>query len=433
MRRASRLARAGSSSGGGSVVRRHRPRYMIALSVGLLLLLGLIVMYAIGPQRANLLNYAYGTGYSDTFFFNKQLVSAIISIVAFVACAIIPYKIFTERYAGHIFLLGLGLCFLLVFMGAVLHLDIATDTNGAYRWFYLGGLGSFQPSELLKLGALFFIAGFLGKRASEGKVNDMQETLLPLGVAIGVSLFVVVVLQKDLGTGLSLLAITLAMMVMSGMKWSILGKVVAALVAVSMVFVISAPHRMERVMTFMKGDDNTSQLDDSTYHIAQARIAIGSGGLFGLGIGKSVQSTGYLPEAINDSIFAIMGETFGFVGLMAILVLFSVLLMSLLRVSSRLADMRLRLLVVGVFGWVGSHVILNVAAMTGVAPLTGIPLPLLSYGGTSMLFIASALGIAFQLSRYTSHKPIEEGGLHDQDSRSRRRLGRTRYAGSGSI
>ena len=414
-------------------VRRHRPSYQIVLSVGLLLLLGLIVMYAIGPQRANLLNYAYGSNYSDTFFFNKQLVSAIIAIVAFAACAVVPYTLFTEKYAKHAFIVGLSLCFLLVFVGAVLHLDIATDTNGAYRGFYLGSLGSFQPSELLKLGTLLFVSGFLGMRARQGNINSVQETLVPLAIALGGALFAVVVLQKDLGTGIALLAIVMTMLIASGMKWSILGKIVGSLVVVGLVFVISAPHRMERVMTFMQGDSNTSSVDENSYHIAQARIAIGSGGLFGLGIGKSVQSTGYLPEAINDSIFAIMGETFGFVGLLAILVLFSMLLLSLLRVASRLPDMGLRLLVVGVFGWVGSHVILNVAAMTGVAPLTGIPLPLLSYGGTSMLFIAAALGLAFQLSRYTSHKPIEEGVLNGQDSRSRRRLGRTRYASRGSV
>ena len=131
---------------------------------------------------------------------------------------------------------------------------------------------------------------------------------------------------------------------------------------------------------------------------------IGSGGLLGLGIGKSVQATGYLPEAINDSIFAVMGETFGFLGLMAILALFTALLLSILRVSARLPDMRLRLAAAGVFGWVASHVIMNIAAMTGVAPLTGIPLPLLSYGGTSMMFIAAALGLVFQISRYYSDR-----------------------------
>ena len=414
-------------------IRRHRPKYQIVLAVGLLLLLGLIVMYAIGPQRANLLNYAYGSSYSDTFFFNKQLISAVVSVVAFAACAIIPYKFFTEKHAKHIFVIGLALCFLLVFMGAVLNLEIASDTNGAYRWFYLGSLGSFQPAELLKLGSLLFVSGFLGTRAKQGKINDIQETLIPLAVALGVSLFAVVVLQKDLGTGIALLAIVMTMLVASGMKWSIIGKVAGVLVAAGLVFVISAPHRMERVMTFIQGDSNTSSVDENSYHIAQARIAIGSGGLFGLGIGKSVQSTGYLPEAINDSIFAIMGETFGFVGLVAILALFTLLLMSLLRVAARLPDMGLRLLVVGVFGWVGSHVILNVAAMTGVAPLTGIPLPLLSYGGTSMLFIAASLGLAFQLSRYTSHKPIEEGALQNESSSSRRGIGRTRHASRSGL
>ena len=278
-----------------------------------------------------------------------------------------------------------------------------------------------------------FVSGFLGTRAKQGKINDAQETLIPLAVALGVALFAVVVLQKDLGTGIALLAIVMTMLVASGMKWSIIGKVAGVLVAAGLVFVISAPHRMERVMTFIQGDSNTSSVDENSYHIAQARIAIGSGGLFGLGIGKSVQSTGYLPEAINDSIFAIMGETFGFFGLVAILALFTLLLMSLLRVAARLPDMGLRLLVVGVFGWVGSHVILNVAAMTGVAPLTGIPLPLLSYGGTSMLFIAASLGLAFQLSRYTSHKPIEEGALQNESSSSRRGIGRTRHASRSGL
>lgn len=422
------------SGGSATAVRRHRPMYQIALYVGLLLLLGLVVMYAIGPQRANLLNYAYGTGYSDTFFFNKQLISATIAILAFAACAILPHRLFTEKYSKHLFWAGLILCALLVFMGAVLHLSIASDTNGAYRWFYLGGLGSFQPSELLKFGALMFLAGFLGMRVKQGKINDVQDTLVPLAIALGAALFVVVVLQKDLGTGLSLLAIILAMLVAAGLDIKLIAKITGILVVLGLVFTVSAPHRMERVATFFQGDKNSQVVDDDSYHITQARIAIGSGGLFGLGIGKSVQATGYLPEAINDSIFAIMGETFGFAGLLAILALFTALLLALLRVASRMVDMNLRLVVVGVFGWVGSHFILNVAAMTGVAPLTGIPLPLLSYGGTSMLFIAAALGLAFQLSSYTAHKPLTgEGGEHGQDPSGRRRLGRTRYARSGSI
>ncbi len=234
-----------------------------------------------------------------------------------------------------------------------------------------------------------------------------------------------VVLQKDLGTGVALVSIVLSMLFVSGMDAKLLAKIVGLVAVVGVLMIVTSPHRLERVGTFLQGDDN--------YHIQQARIAIGSGGLLGLGIGKSVQATGYLPEAINDSIFAIMGETFGFVGLMAILALFTALLLSLLRISARLADPNLRLVVAGVFGWVASHVVLNVAAMTGIGPLTGIPLPLLSYGGTSMLFIAAALGLAFQLSSFTSHKPLIEGEGSGQDSSSRRRLGRTRYASGRSL
>lgn len=413
-------------------VRRHRPMYQIALYMGLLLMLGLVVMYALGPQRANVLNYAYGTHYDSNFFFNKQLASVIIAIAAFAICALLPLKWF-NKYAKQIFFTGLVLCVLLVIMGAVLHLPIAKDTNGAYRWFYLGQLGSLQPSELLKYGVLVFLAGFLSKRVKQEKINDMQETLVPVAVLAGISLIIVVFLQKDLGTGMSLVAIIMAMLVVSGMNGKIIAKVLGAVLILGVLMIAMSPHRIERVVTFLQGDSRRSaSQDDGDYHIQQARIAIGSGGLLGLGIGKSVQATGYLPEAINDSIFAVMGETFGFLGLMAILALFTALLLSILRVSARLPDMRLRLAAAGVFGWVASHVIMNIAAMTGVAPLTGIPLPLLSYGGTSMMFIAAALGLVFQISRYTSHKPLEEGS-DGKNLSGRRRFGRTRYASGSRI
>ena len=328
-------------------------------------------------------------------------------------------------------LAGLAACFLLVICGAVLHLPFADDTNGAYRWFYFGPIG-FQPAELLKFGVLIFMAGFLARRLRQGKINDVQETLIPAGIILAVSMFVVVVLQKDLGTGISLVAIILSALVVSGMSWRIIGRIIGGLAVAALILTFSSPHRVERVMTFIQGDTHQSQSDDN-YHIQQARIAIGSGGLLGLGIGKSVQATGYLPEAINDSIFAIMGETFGFVGLIIILALFTALLLSLLRVASRLADVRLRLIVAGVFGWVTSQVVMNIASMTGVLPMTGISLPLLSYGGTNMLFIAAALGLAFQLSGYTSHKALVEGGGDGKDPSGRRRFRRTRYASGGRI
>ena len=391
-------------------------------------------MYALGPQRANVMNYAYGTNYSDTYFFGKQLTSVIIAVVAFSVFYFVPYKWFTGERSKYVLWAGFLSCVLLFLLGSLLHLSFAKETNGAYRWFYLGGLGSFQPSELLKYGILLFLAGFLGRRASQGKINNIHETLVPVGVVSALSLLMIVVLQKDLGTGVSLIAIVLSMIIVSGVDWKIIGKILGVVAFCGLVLIFTSPHRIERVMTFIQGDSHktASSQEDKNYHIQQARIAIGSGGLLGLGIGKSVQATGYLPEAINDSIFAVMGETFGFVGLMAILALFTALLLSILHVAARLPDTTLRLIVAGIFGWIASHVVLNIAAMTGLMPLTGIPLPLLSYGGTSMLFIAAALGLVFQISKYTSHKVLEEGE-GGQDLSGRRRLRRTRYASGSRI
>ena len=391
-------------------------------------------MYALGPQRANVMNYAYGTNYSDTYFFGKQLTSVVIAVMAFSVFYFVPYKWFTGERSKYVLWAGFLSCVLLFLLGSLLHLSLAKETNGAYRWFYLGGLGSFQPSELLKYGILLFLAGFLGRRASQGKINDVHETLVPVGVISALSLLMIVVLQKDLGTGVSLIAIVLSMIVVSGVDWKIIGKILGVVAFCGLVLIFTSPHRIERVMTFIQGDSHktASGQEDKNYHIQQARIAIGSGGLLGLGIGKSVQATGYLPEAINDSIFAVMGETFGFVGLMAILALFTALLLSILHVAARLPDTTLRLIVAGIFGWIASHVVLNIAAMTGLMPLTGIPLPLLSYGGTSMLFIAAALSLVFQISKYTSHKVLEEGE-GGQDLSGRRRLRRTRYASGSRI
>ena len=391
-------------------------------------------MYALGPQRANVMNYAYGTNYSDTYFFGKQLTSVIIAVVAFSVFYFVPYKWFTGERSKYVLWAGFLSCVLLFLLGSLLHLSFAKETNGAYRWFYLGGLGSFQPSELLKYGILLFLAGFLGRRASQGKINDVHETLVPVGIISALSLLMIVVLQKDLGTGVSLIAIVLSMIIVSGVDWKMIGRILGVVAFCGLVLIFTSPHRIERVMTFIQGDSHktASGQEDKNYHIQQARIAIGSGGLLGLGIGKSVQATGYLPEAINDSIFAVMGETFGFVGLMAILALFTALLLSILHVAARLPDTTLRLIVAGIFGWIASHVVLNIAAMTGLMPLTGIPLPLLSYGGTSMLFIAAALGLVFQISKYTSHKVLEEGE-GGQDLSGRRRLRRTRYASGSRI
>lgn len=412
--------RYGASAEG--VVRKHHGDRLIPVFMVILMLVGLLVIYAIGPQRANLMNSIFGYSYSDSYFFVKQLISFTLALAAFWAMTIIPYQ-FVLKHGGKLLALGFFLCVALAIAGWTGAIE---GTNGAVRWFSLGPLGSVQPAEVLKFGILIYLAVFLGVRTKEGRINDLKATLIPAGLITAAALVFVIIIQKDLGTGISLTTIVATMLIAAGINKRLIFALIGLLLAAGMLLIFTSPHRIERVATYLQGD-NTSTSDADAYHIQQAKIAIGSGGLLGVGIGESVQASGYLPEAINDSIFAIIGETFGFVGTVSLIALFVALLMRLLSVMDYLVDYRLKLVAAGVFGWLGAHVLLNIAAMIGVFPLTGITLPLLSYGGTSMLFMTAALGLVFQLSRYTVH-PSRIKEETNENSRSRRGLGRPRYA-----
>lgn len=421
--RAVRRVTGGDSGDRG--VRRHRPDYHIVLYMGLLMLLGLIVMYAIGPQRANVLNNAYGTDYyTPMYFFLKQATSIVLALAAFVLLATTPFE-WVKRHANIILIAGFIACIILAFSGWV-GLGIAQCSLGACRWFELGPLGSLQPAEFLKFGLLVFTAGFLAVRMRQGLVNDLHKTLIPLGLTLLLAVIFVIGIQKDMGTGIVFLSIFAAMFMVAGLTKKVGIGLVLAAVGLLVALILIAPHRMERVTTFFASDEASMAIDDANYHITHAKIAIGSGGVVGVGIGNSVQATGYLPEAINDSVFAIMGETFGFIGLALLLLLFTTLLLRLLRIVDHLPDNWMKLIVAGIFGWFVAHVILNVAAMIGIFPLTGITLPLLSFGGTSMIFIAGALGLAFQLSRYTLHGSVNKENDYENPG-SRRGIGRSRY------
>jgi len=398
--------------------------------MGILMMLGLIVIYAIGPQRAQVLNNSFGTdNYDSTYFFFRQAVSLALALGAFFVMAKFPYR-WMQKHAGVLLIVSLASCLVLA-IAAALKLPFAPVILGAARWFDLGPFGSFQPAEFLKFALVLFVAGFLGAKYKEKLINNREATLVPLLVLLGVVTLFVVVLQANMSTGIVLVLMVFAMLLVAGLSRQIITMILIAGIVVGVGLIVTFPHRMARVMTFLQGDSIQLE-DDATRHITQAKIAIGSGGATGLGIGNSVQATGYLPEAINDSVFAIMGETFGFVGLVAILAIFVALLQRLLHVADHLPNMTAKLIVIGIFAWLTTHTVINVAAMLGLAPLTGITLPLVSFGGTSMVFIAGALGLVFQLSGYTVNTVMTEGA-QDEDSGSRRGVGRTRDASRRSV
>lgn len=419
------LRQAGRST--QTFVRRHNPDYKILMYAAVLVLIGLIIIFAIGPQRANVLNESFGSNLSGMHFVFKQMMSVGLAIFAFILCAYVIKTDTMLKYGRVLLSAALAACVALVLLGNVAHVDsIAQCALGACRWFIVPGFGTVQPAEVLKFSILIFLAGYLGLRMRKGVIDDWHKTIIPVLALAAVCVLFVIVFQKDLGTGIALFSIIASMFIVSGLSPKIGALLLSGLILLGFLLIITAPHRIDRVMTFFKGDAATVE-DASGYHIAHAKIAIGSGGVLGVGIGNSVQAAGYLPEAINDSVFAILGETFGFAGLVFILVMFYLLLVRILKQIDRLDRLEYKLVVAGVFGWIASHVIINVAAMTGLMPLTGITLPFLSIGGTSMAAIAAALGVVFQISRYTVHGHITENNTHE-NTLGRRGVGRPRYA-----
>ncbi|MDR2063763.1 MAG: FtsW/RodA/SpoVE family cell cycle protein [Candidatus Nomurabacteria bacterium] len=412
------------------LVRKHRPDLQMLVAMILLMAIGLVVMFAISPRQANFLN-STGGEYGEQEFFVNQLKHVFLALIAFFVAYKIPFRK-VEKCAKLILGVGFGLCIMLFLFGNLLHVDaIAEPINGAYRWIKIGV--SFQPSEVLKLGLIVYIAAYLSAKIKNQELNTKQ-TMVRFGVVALLSLLFVIGAQKDMGTGLTIAAILLSMLLISGMKVRLIAGFFAVVAVLGMIFVMITPYRRDRVMTFLKGSEVTVSegAEEEDYHARQAQIAIGTGGLTGVGVADSVQSTGYLPESRNDSVFAIMGEMFGFLGLTVVMALFFWLLYRLLNAINFLHTFFGRIVVAGIFGWMASHVMINMAAMVGAIPLTGIPLPLISYGGTSLLFVSSALGLAFQLSGQTAHVAMKTKGDDDKNIDGRRRIGRAYSAHQGA-
>lgn len=389
-------------------VRKHGSDLVILFATLAMMAVGLIIIYAIGPMRANVLNNTYGTDYDSSYFFIGQLRSVGLSVLAFFAAFKWIPREKLQKFAKPIMILALvlsGLLWVLSMVGS----SLAKCELGECRWFNLGGL-SFQPAEFLKLALVIYLADYISRKKEEGLIGKWKEFWLPLFIVCAISLFLVVIAQGDLGTGVTLISIIFAMVLVSGVPAKHYFLMLAFVLLVAVGSVVTSSHRMQRVDAWL-ATLTGAESSDSTYHVDNAMLAIGTGGFFGVGIGNSIQATGYLPESINDSVFAILGETFGFVGLFLVLIVFSAILLRMLKVAEYTSDDNDQLVTVGVFSWVLAGVAVNIMAMTGLVPVTGITLPLISYGGTSMIFIAFAIGMVLQISCYTSREVIKDENI----------------------
>jgi cell division protein FtsW len=269
--------------------------------------------------------------------------------------------------------------------------------KGATRWITLFGL-NFQPSELAKLVAVVFSAAVLERRMH--RIDDVKWALGPIVIVAG-GMAALVVAQKDIGTPLVLVLAVTSIMVSAGLAWRHLAGLTLVLLPVIAGLIAMSPHRMKRVMSFM---DPTADLTAAGYQLWQSKIALGVGGIFGVGLGNGMQKLSFLPEPENDFIFAVIGEELGLLGTSAMVVAFAVIAWRGLRAALVAPDRFGSLLGVGLTMMIAVQAMVNMTVVTGMAPTKGLPLPLVSAGGSSLLMNMIAMGILLNISQQASSR-----------------------------
>jgi len=341
-----------------------------------LVVIGIIAVADVSaPQSLN--------NYGDKFYLLKeQAISAAVGLAAFFVISRIKYT-FWEKLATPLFFVSMA------FLVLVLVQRFGVTAMGATRWIKLGPV-NFQPSEIIK----FSLCVYFAKVAASGKSH--WSYFIPLTMVAGL-----IMLQPDLGTTLVVLVIGFAQIFVADVNLLYVTGFGVAGVIGTIALILTSPYRRARLTTFM---ESTGDPLGKSYHIRQILLALGSGGIFGTGFGASRQKYLFLPEASTDSIFAVIAEELGLLGALAIIALFLFFVIRGLKIAKTAPDKFSSVLAAGISAWIGGQAFLNIASMVSLVPLTGIPLPFISYGGSSLVMILSACGMLLNISKYTSHE-----------------------------
>ena len=342
----------------------------------LLTFLGLVaVADASAPQALSL--------FSDKFYFVKQqAVWAVAGLVSLLILSRIHYS-FWGKVATVFFIVNLILLVIVLIPG------IGFKALGARRWIYAGPI-SFQPSELMKLSFVIYLA----------KVASSQKRFFSYFIPLGL-VGLLIMLQPDLGTTLIIAATSMSQIFLAGINIFYFSLAAIASAILVLPVIIFSDYRKQRLLSFLQQTKDPLGAD---YHIRQVLLALGSGGLLGVGLGQSRQKYLFLPESATDSIFAIIAEEVGFAGAMVVVCLFAFFIYKGISIVARAPDKFSQVLACGIVAWIGWQAVLNIGSMVALVPLTGIPLPFFSYGGSSLTVILSSVGILLNISRYASNK-----------------------------
>lgn len=361
-------------------MKNKRIELTLFISIIILSLFGILMIYSSSYIWAE---YKYNDPYK---YLKNQALFFIIGVILMIIVSKIDYKKYF-KYANKILILCITLLILVLIPG------IGSVRNGSRSWFGIGSFG-IQPSEFAKLGLIIFTSKYLSNNPNSMK--SFKKGILPI-LIITLGMFGIIMLQPDFGTGTILVMTIIGLLFVAGLNIKIFVKfgIVGIVGVVGLILV--APYRLKRILSFL---DPWSDPLGSGFQIIQSLYSIGPGGLFGLGLGNSIQKHFYLPEPQTDFIFSIISEEFGFMGILIISALFIIIFYSSLKISMKCTDLFGKYLSFGItFGLIFQS-ILNLSVVVGLIPVTGVTLPFLSYGGSSLLIIMVSMGIILNISRY---------------------------------
>lgn len=367
------------------MIKSYKPDYILLGVVSLLLVFGLIMVASASVIKGF-------QEFGDRYYYAKhQFIYGILpGLIVFLLASKIYYRKWI-KLSLPFFVLGIiGLLAVLVTSSAFYH-------GGATRWISFSSY-TFQPSEFVKIFFIIYLSAWLDKKGSQ--INDARATLFPFLVIVGI-LGVLIIAQPNLGMLGIITLSALALYFISGVRLTHIFSLIILGISALAIFIKIEPYRLQRLTTLLNPN---ADILGAGYQINQAVIAIGSGGLLGLGLGQSRQKYNYLPEPFGDSIFAIIGEELGLVGLAALIALFLIFMWRCFAIAKNAPDNFGKLLVSGITVILAVQFFMNIAAITQFMPLTGVPMPFISYGGSAMISALFGVGVILNVSRYVPRK-----------------------------
>ncbi|MDK2918224.1 MAG: cell division protein FtsW [Candidatus Petromonas sp.] len=364
------------------MTRNNSYDFTLMICVLLLVVIGIIMVFS------SSFYYSYNNFNKDSFYFLKRnLMWALIGLGAMLFTMHFNYL----KYKKLAFPAFLTSIFLLILVLTPLGISI----NGAKRWLGVGSI-TFMPGEISKICAILFVANSLSKKATD--IKNFFRGIFPYLMIIALY-FGLIILQPNLSTAGTIALIIMAMLFVAGMKWFHLFFLGFSGIGLLIVMVILEPYRMKRITGFL---DPFKDPQGTGYQVIQSLLALGSGGLFGVGLGRSIQNKLYIPEPQNDFIFATIGEELGFVGCITVMLLFLFLIWRGIRIAIHAPDLFGCLLATGITSMIAIQVMINIAVATSSMPVTGVPLPFISFGGNSLVIFMAATGILLNISRVST-------------------------------